>query len=121
MFAEPTINDFRENVRWHLAEAMTRAQGSIAAIKADHASRGILQSGMTYQRIFATVRDEFDAGTRTALGELKRAVRATKLDRKTRRKRSFVQILFEAYRASSSTKTYSPLTNTSPLLLGSLM
>jgi hypothetical protein len=81
MFAEPTINDFRENVRWHLAEAMTRAQGSIAAIKADHASRGILQSGMTYQRIFATVRDEFDAGTRTALGELKRAVRATKLDR----------------------------------------
>lgn len=80
MFAEPTINDFLDNLRWHLAEAMTRAKGGIARIKAEHAGRGVLNSGMTYLRTFDTVREEFDAGIKTTLGELKRAVRITKLN-----------------------------------------
>ena len=81
MFAEPTINDFFDNLRWHLAEAMERAGVAIAHIKSEHARRGILQSSMTYQRVFDTVRQEFDAGTKTAFGELKRGVRITKIDR----------------------------------------
>jgi hypothetical protein len=80
VFAEPTINDFLDNLRWHLAGAMSRARAAIAHIKSDHASRGILQSGMTYQRIFAVVREEFEAGIETAFGELKRAARTTKLE-----------------------------------------
>jgi hypothetical protein len=52
VFAEPTINDFLDNLRWHLAKAMTRAGESIARIKGDHAGGGILNSSMTYQRIF---------------------------------------------------------------------
>ena len=80
MFAEPTINDFLDNLRWHLAEAMTRTTGEIARIKAEQAGRGVLNSGMTYLRTVDTVREGFDVGTRTALGELKRAVRITKLN-----------------------------------------
>src|SRR5580704_5959727 len=81
MFAQPTINDFLDNLRWHLAQAMKRAQASKAKILSEHASRGILQSSMTYQRVFEAVRQEFDAGIKTAFGELKRAIRITNLHR----------------------------------------
>jgi hypothetical protein len=78
---KPTLNDFRDNVRWHLAEAITGARTAIAHMMSEHAGRGILKSSATYRRKFAIVRQEFDAGTRIALGELRRAVRTTKLDR----------------------------------------
>src|SRR5262249_37715025 len=80
VFTEPTINDFVDNIRWHLAKALDRARGEVVRIKSEHASRGILQSSMTIMRIFAEVRKEFDAGIETALGELKRAMRKTQLD-----------------------------------------
>jgi hypothetical protein len=85
MYSQPTINDFLDNIRWHLAEAIKRAQATIGGIKSDHAGRGILHSSMTYQRIFAAVNDEFETGTRAVLGELRRAVRITTLDRRTLR------------------------------------
>jgi hypothetical protein len=81
VFREPTINDFLDNLRWHLAKAIARAKGSINQTLSNHASRGILQSSMTYQRIFEEVRKEFEAGIETAFGELRRAARKTKLDR----------------------------------------
>ena len=81
VFAEPTINDFRDSLRWHLTRAMTRARTAIGRIKSEHAAHGALQSNRTYLGIFAAVRREFEAGTNTALGELKRVVRITRLDR----------------------------------------
>jgi hypothetical protein len=85
LYSEPTIDDFLDNIRWHLAEAIKRAQASIGRIKSDHAARGILRSGMTYRQIFGVVTDEFEAGTRAVLGELRRAVRITTLDRQALR------------------------------------
>jgi hypothetical protein len=82
LFAEPSITDFLENLRWQLGEAVKRAKGAIALINADHAKRGILHSSMTNQRITNAVKVEFDAGIEVAFGELKRAIRITKLDPK---------------------------------------
>lgn len=60
---------------------MTRARTAIGQIKSEHAAHGALQSNRTYLGIFAAVRREFEAGTNTALGELKRVVIITRLDR----------------------------------------
>lgn len=81
MFAEPTINDFQDNVRWHLAKAVERAGRSMASVTAQLASKGALNSGRAIILIFDAVRAEFDAGIETALGELKRTIKRTKLDR----------------------------------------
>ena len=62
MFRDPTINDFLDNLRWHLAKAMTRVHQSKNRILGEHASRGILQSSMTYQRIFGEAQKAFEAG-----------------------------------------------------------
>jgi hypothetical protein len=45
------------------------------------AMKGALQSGATYLRTVQIVQEELEAGIETALGELKRAMRITKLDR----------------------------------------
>ena len=41
--------------------------------------KGALQSGATYLRTVQIVQEELEAGIETALGELKRAMRITKL------------------------------------------
>jgi hypothetical protein len=82
MFAKPTINDFLDNVRWHIGQAVGRINKSIARIKAEHAARGILQSGTTFVRSSETVKEEFDATIRIVVGELKRVARITDLDPK---------------------------------------
>ncbi len=64
MFADPTINDYVDNIRWHL----------------DKALRGILSSSMTVMRVIGDVKKEFDVGVEAALGELRRAVSKTRLD-----------------------------------------
>jgi hypothetical protein len=81
MFAEPTINDFLDNVRWHLKKAATNAGRAVAAVQAQLAAKGALQSGRAIISIFDAVRKEFDGGIDTALGELKRTIDRTKLDR----------------------------------------
>jgi hypothetical protein len=80
MFAEPTINDYQNWVRWHLKKALTNAEGAVGQIRAEHAARGILDSSMTVMRVIGDVKKEFDAGVEAALGELHRAVSKTKLD-----------------------------------------
>jgi hypothetical protein len=81
MFAEPTIDDFLDNVRWHLAKAVNRAGRAVAATTAQLASKGALNSGRAIIMIFDAVRTEFDAGIETAFGELKRTINRTKLNR----------------------------------------
>lgn len=81
MFAQPTPNDFLDNIRWHLEKALTRTGQSLNRMRAEHAKNGVLQSSMTCQRTFEIVRAEFEAGVEVTLGELKRAIRTTTLDR----------------------------------------
>jgi hypothetical protein len=80
MFAELTINDYQNWVRWHLKKALTNAEGAVGQIRAEHAARGILDSSMTVMRVIGDVKKEFDAGVEAALGELHRAVSKTNLD-----------------------------------------
>ena len=81
MFAQPTLNDFLDNLRWHLAKATTRARQSLDRMRVEHAKHGTIHSSMTCRRTFEIVREEFEAGVEVALGELKRAIRTTGLDR----------------------------------------
>jgi hypothetical protein len=81
MFAEPTIGDFLDNVRWHLNKASTNAAQAVNAVRAQLAASGRLQSGVEIIMVFEAVRKEFDAGIDVAFGELKRTARRTKLDR----------------------------------------
>ncbi len=80
MFADPTINDYVDNIRWHLDKALTNAKLAVGKIRADHAARGILSSSMTVMRVIGDVKKEFDVGVEAALGELRRAVSKTRLD-----------------------------------------
>jgi hypothetical protein len=81
MFAEPAINDFIFNIRWHLEKALTNVRNRVGDIGASHAQRGLGMSGVVIAAIFADVQKEFEEGIADALGELKRAIRTTKLDR----------------------------------------
>jgi hypothetical protein len=48
MFSEPTINDFLDNVRWHLAKAADRAGRAAASTQGLLASKGGLNSGRAH-------------------------------------------------------------------------
>jgi hypothetical protein len=82
MFAEPTINDFLDNIRWHLTKAATNAGRAVGSVQSELAARGALQSGRAVLMIFDAVRKEYDGGIETALGELKRTIARTRLDRR---------------------------------------
>jgi hypothetical protein len=81
MFQQPTINDFRDKVRWHLRKAADKAGRAVNAVMAKLAAVGAVHSGRAIIEIFDTVREEFDAGIATAFGELKRTIRKTDLNR----------------------------------------
>ncbi|WP_316227655.1 MULTISPECIES: hypothetical protein [unclassified Bradyrhizobium] len=81
MFAEPTINDFLDNIRWHLKKAGVDAGRTVAAIQAELASKGLLLSGRAVISIFDAVRKDFEGGINATLGELKRTIARTTLDR----------------------------------------
>jgi len=72
MFSEPTINDFLDNVKWHLAKAADRAGRAVASTQGLLASKGGLNSGRAIIMILDAVRTEFDAAIETVFGELKR-------------------------------------------------
>jgi hypothetical protein len=81
MFSEPTINDFLDNVKWHLAKAADRAGRAVASTQGLLASKGGLNSGRAIIMIFDAVRTEFDAAIDTVFGELKRTINRTHLNR----------------------------------------
>jgi hypothetical protein len=81
VFATPTNNDFLDLVDWHLSKARERASGEIAEIRSKAAAAGVFQSSRTGVLSIAAARREFEAGITTVLGELKRVLRITDLDR----------------------------------------
>jgi hypothetical protein len=80
MFAEPTEEDFSAWVQSHLDKALERARRALDKAEAEAAGKGVHQSGMMIARAFSLVQEEFDRGVETALGELKRCARMSKLN-----------------------------------------
>ncbi|MDB5600943.1 MAG: hypothetical protein JWN71_2987 [Xanthobacteraceae bacterium] len=81
MFADPTINDFIDWQRHHLDKATLTAQKAVNVVWAQAAKAGSLQSGRTIILTIDAVKTEFHKGIESALGELKRVSRTTRLDR----------------------------------------
>jgi hypothetical protein len=79
VFAQPTINDFLALIDWHIAKAVDRGERAVAQIRAEGTRSG--QTGRTISLSIDAVRKEFEAGIDAVLGELKRAIRKTTLDR----------------------------------------
>ncbi len=105
MFTEPTINDFLDCIRPQLDRAIERAHKAVAQVEAQAAKAGSLQSGRTIILIFDEVKKEFDSGILTALGELKRAVNRTKLDRRELRQHTYQCLMNFAIAAKAVTKS----------------
>lgn len=72
MFRDPTINDFLDNVRWHLGRAAEKASREVNSVRAQLGAMGALQSGRAIIMIFDAVQKEFEEGIQKAFGELKR-------------------------------------------------
>jgi hypothetical protein len=105
MFAEPTINDFLARVDWHLQKARDRALSGVNEVRARATAHGALQGSRTVLFTTEAVRKEFDAGVETVLGELKRAIRTTRLDRGDLRQQAVQRLLNFAIWAKSAANT----------------
>jgi hypothetical protein len=81
MFAEPTINDFIARIDWHTAKALDRAARAVNDVRGQAALRGAINSSGAVINSFEAVRKEFDSGLEAVLGELKRVIETTALDR----------------------------------------
>jgi hypothetical protein len=81
MFAEPTINDFLALIDWHTAKALDRANRAVNDVRGQASFHGRLNSGAAVINSFKAMRKEFDSGVESVLGELKRVIQTTKLDR----------------------------------------
>jgi hypothetical protein len=82
VFAKPTINDFLALADWHIAKAQDRAGRAVAEVRAKASAAGGFNSGGTVMFSVEAARKEFDACIDAVLGELKRVIRITDLDRK---------------------------------------
>jgi len=86
MFSDPTIDDFRNWIKHHLQKALDRSRKSVGQVASEASARGAYHSSA---RIFMTLdaaHKQFDAGIEAALGELKRAIKSTRLDKHELRK-----------------------------------
>lgn len=81
MFAEPTINDFIARIDWHTAKALDRATRAVNDVRGQAGLRNAINSSRAVINSFEAVRKEFDSGLDAVLGELKRVIRTTVLDR----------------------------------------
>jgi hypothetical protein len=80
MFAEPTIDDFLDRVRRRLAETTADLNRAIGAIVSDHASRGILVSSATVQRVWEESLKIHTTGVQHAFEDLTHAIATMKID-----------------------------------------
>jgi hypothetical protein len=79
--SNPTIEDFLGLFDWHISEASRRAEEAICTMRSQQTGIGRLQSGSTVSQSYKIARKEFEAGVEAVLGELKRAVRISDLNR----------------------------------------
>jgi len=80
MFAEPTIDDFLDRLRRRLADTTAELNRAIGAIVSDHASRGILVSSTTVQRVWEEALKSHTIGVQQGFEDLTHAIATMKLD-----------------------------------------
>ena len=88
MLTDPTIDDFSAWINFHLERAEQKSQTEINKVISHAAGRGMLHSGGTVHGIIGAVEKEFEIGVENALGELRRAIRAGKIDKQLLRQRT---------------------------------
>jgi hypothetical protein len=81
MFAQPHNNDFLALIDWHTEKALDRARRAVSDVRGEAARHGAINSSRAVINSFEAVRKEFDSGVESVLGELKRVIRTTTLDR----------------------------------------
>ncbi len=80
MFEEPSNQDFTSWIEWHLDKRVEVAGRDLAAIQRKHNAEGQWRSGRSILLVLDAVSNVLGDGVDTALGELRRAARVTKLD-----------------------------------------
>lgn len=85
-YAQPSLDDFARAIEWHLDRSLSAARQRIGGIETSANARGMLRSGNTIIETFQAAHKEFEGGVDTALGELKRAIQTTELDKDRLRK-----------------------------------
>lgn len=80
MFAEPTIDDFLDRLRRRLGETTAELNRAIGGIVSDHASRGILVSSATVQRVWEETVKVHTIGLQHAFEDLTHAIATMKID-----------------------------------------
>jgi hypothetical protein len=81
LLAEPTLDDFADWIDWHISRAHKRAQEAVNQTRAEFAGHNRFLSGARVLNSIEASRKEFEAGVETVLGELKRSIKRTTLDR----------------------------------------
>jgi hypothetical protein len=104
MFAKPTIDDYTHWIKWHLSKAAEDAERAINIVVAKSSTAGAYRSGRTIVLVFEEAFSSFDKGVDTALGELKRALRLTDLNRFELRSITEVQLQGFAERVKKLTR-----------------
>ncbi len=105
MFAEPTINDFLALIDWHIAKALDCAGRAVANVRGQAAAHGALNSGRTVLFTCEAARKEFESGVEAVLGELRRVIRTTKLDRNELRQHAVQRLMNFAIAAKAVART----------------
>lgn len=77
---KPTIAHCSEWISEHLNKSLTELGRAVSGIAARNNAKGAYRSGATVIQTFREAHEHFDKGVKTALGELKRAMRITDLD-----------------------------------------
>jgi hypothetical protein len=99
MFAEPTLDDFTRRLDWHVAQAKTECANAIKAIARKFNAAGRRGSGSCATSILSAIEASLDKAADTILGELKRALDTTELERTALREKAdgaLWSFLFEA-------------------------
>jgi hypothetical protein len=86
VFHEPTFDDYSNWIDWHISRAHKRAQEAVNLVRGQFAQGGRFQSGARVLNSIDASRKEFEAGVETVLGELKRSIKRTTLDRQELRR-----------------------------------
>jgi hypothetical protein len=102
LLAEPTFDDFASRIDWHIGCAVKRAQESVNLIRGQFAHAGRFQSGARVLNSIEAARREFETGVVTVLGELKRAIVKTSLDRHQLRRMTAEQLAGFAEKAKAT-------------------
>jgi hypothetical protein len=105
VFAEPTIKDFLARIDWHIGKALDRAARGVSDVRQQFAAAGGLNSGRAVIFSVEAARMEFDSGIEAVLGELKRVLRTTKLDRHELRQHAVQRLMNFTKAAKAAAQT----------------